>query len=357
MAKISHEEYLRSILTNIDETGKLKSRESNNVEFKENFNKSNYPKYAKTMAAYSNNRGGYIVFGITDKPRTVKGLSNDNFDNMEQEKFTEVLNSFFAPEIEWECGSLSIDITNSRGNIEQKKIGWIYTEESSYKPVIAQKNCDGEKFANGDILYRYRARSQKIKYSELNHIIEENVRNERDRLFKLFDTIRKSETANLGIVNYTNGKFSTPYGIDVEFDRRLVAQVLKKAKFIKEGSFSETEGIPVIKVTGNIDLAEEVPVLEGNPDETYPYRQKDLANKLGISTYEVAVLVFKYKMKDSKRFHIEITTSKQNKTHKFSEFAFKFLQEKLRENPTNSEEFSKFKEAYNNRGKKGTSNG
>lgn len=161
----------------------------------------------------------------------------------------------------------------------------------------------------------------------------------------------------MGIVNYTNGKFSTPYGIDVEFDRRLVAQVLKKAKFIKEGSFSETEGIPVIKVTGNIDLAEEVPVLEGNPDETYPYRQKDLANKLGISTYEVAVLVFKYKMKDSKRFHIEITTSKQNKTHKFSEFAFKFLQEKLRENPTNSEEFSKFKEAYNNRGKKGTNNG
>lgn len=173
----------------------------------------------------------------------------------------------------------------------------------------------------------------------------------------MFDTIRKSETANLGIVNYTNGKFSTPYGVDVEFDRRLVAQVLKKAKFIKEGSFSETEGIPVIKVTGNIDLAEEVPVLEGNPDETYPYRQKELSDKLGITPYEVGVLVFQYKMKDSKRFHIEVTTSKQNKTHKFSEFAFKFLQEKLKENPTNSEEFSKFKEAYNNRGKKGTNNG
>ena len=357
MVKISHEEYLKSILTNTDERGKLKSRESNNIEFKENFNKSNYPKYAKTMAAYSNNRGGYIVFGVTDKPRTLKGLSNDNFDNMEQEKFTETLNSFFAPEIEWECGLLSIEITNSDGNVEQKKVGWIYAEESLYKPIIAQKNCDGEKFSNGDILYRYRARSQKIKYSELNHIIEENVRNERDRLFKLFDTIRKSQTANLGIVNYTNGKFSTPYGIDVEFDRRLVAQVLKKAKFIKEGSFSETEGIPVIKVTGNIDLAEEVPVLEGNPDETYPYRQKELSDKLGITPYEVGVLVFQYKMKDSKRFHIEVTTSKQNKTHRFSEFAFKFLQEKLKENPTNSEEFSKFKEAYNNRGKKGLNNG
>ena len=201
MAKILQEEYLKSILTNIDETGKLKSRESNNIEFKENFNKSNYPKYAKTMASYSNNRGGYIVFGVTDKPRTLKGLSNDNFDNMEQEKFTEVLNSLFAPEIEWDCGTLVVDITNGNEDIEHKKIGWIYVEESLYKPVIAQKNCDSEKFANGDILYRYRARSQKIKYAELNHIIEENIKNEREKLFKLFDTIRKSETANLGIVN------------------------------------------------------------------------------------------------------------------------------------------------------------
>ena len=68
--------------------------------------------------------------------------------------------------------------------------------------------------------------------------------------------------------------------VDVAFDRRLVTQVLKKAKFIKEGSFNETDGIPVIKVTGNIDLAEEVPVPEGNPDETHPYIQRQLAEKL-----------------------------------------------------------------------------
>ncbi len=357
MVKQRHEEYLKSILANIDETGKLKSRESNNIEFKENFNKSNYPKYAKTMASYSNNRGGYIVFGVTDKPRTVKGMQNANFDNMEQEKFTETLNSFFSPEIEWECGTFTIITENSEDSAESKKIGWIYTEESLNKPVIAQKNCDGEKFSNGDILYRYRARSQKIKYSELNHIIEENVRNERDRLFKLFDTIRKSETANLGIVNYTNGKFTTPYGIDVEFDRKLVAQVLKKAKFIKEGSFNETEGIPVIKVTGNIDLAEEVPVLEGNPDETYPYRQKDLSTKLGINTYEITVLIHHYNMKENKAQHIEISSSAKSKLHKYSEYALKFLQKKLQEHPIDSEEFKEMKAAYTNRNTKGTNNG
>lgn len=357
MVKISHEEFLKGILTNIDETGKLKSRESNNIEFKESFNKANFPKYAKTMAAYSNNRGGYIVFGVTDKPRRIKGLQNNNFDNMEQESFTETLNSFFAPEIEWECGSLQININKDDGTVEQKKIGWIYAEESLFKPVIAQKNCDNEKFASGDILYRYRARSQKIKYAEMSKIISDNISKERDRLFKLFDAIKNSNTTNLGIVNYANGKFSTPYGIDVEFDRKLVAQVLKKAKFIKEGKFSETEGTPVIKVTGNIDLAEEVPVLEGNPDETYPYRQKDLANTLGITEYEVYVLVFYYNLKESKRYHIEVSTSKTGKVHKFSDFALRFLQEKLSQHPVSSEEFKKMKAAYNNRNKGEPNNG
>ncbi|MDR1159021.1 MAG: hypothetical protein LBK69_00095 [Syntrophomonadaceae bacterium] len=90
---------------------------------------------------------------------------------------------------------------------------------------------------------------------------------------KLFEIIHKSETANLGIVNYSDGKITTPYGVDVALDRKIVTQVLKRAKFIKEGSFHETEGMPVIKVTGNIDLAEEVPVLDLDPDKGYPYIQ------------------------------------------------------------------------------------
>jgi hypothetical protein len=33
----------------------------------------------------------------------------------------------------------------------------------------------------------------------------------------------------------------------VAADRKLVTQVLRKAKYIKEGSFNETEGTPVIR--------------------------------------------------------------------------------------------------------------
>ena len=156
---------------------------------------------------------------------------------------------------------------------------------------------------------------QKIKFAEMSRIIEERTAKEREGLLKLFEVIRKSETANLGIVNYSNGKITTPYGVDVAFDRKLVTQVLKKAKFIKEGSFNETDGIPVIKVTGNIDLAEEVPVPEGNPDETHPYIQKQLAEMLAISTQDLYALIWYFKMKESKKYHLEITTSSTSKTH------------------------------------------
>lgn len=94
---MKHEEVVRRILSSVDAAGKIKSRESNTVEFKESFNKNSTAKYAKTMAAYANNRGGYIIFGVKDNPRDVIGLKNSNFENLSQEQFTEAINSLFSP--------------------------------------------------------------------------------------------------------------------------------------------------------------------------------------------------------------------------------------------------------------------
>ena len=351
----SHDEIIISILSSLTPSGTLKSRESITLEYKEAYNKNDTSAYAKTMAAFANHRGGYIIFGIKDNPRIIIGLKNNSFENMKQEQFTEALNSLFAPAIDWVCGIVYIDVptVNESGEeiIENKKIGWIYTEQAEQKPIIAQKNNDSEKIATGDIFYRYRARTQKIKYPEMVKIIEERLSREREGLLKLFEIIRKNKTANIGIVNYNDGILSTPYGVDVKFERRLVTKVLRKAKFIKEGSFSETDGIPVIKVTGNIDLAEEVPVPEGNPDDTHPYIQKQLAIKLGIRSQDLYALIWYYKMKEARKYHLGITTSNSSTIHKFSEFALQFLQEKLNELSSNPTEFDEIRNAYKNRNK------
>ena len=352
---MDHDKTVRKILAGRTSTGTLRSRESNTVEFKQSFNKGSKAAYAKTMAAYANNSGGYIIFGIQDSPRKIVGLKNDNFENLKQEVFTDAINSLFSPAIEWEMGMVILNEEKDDDNgvivTEQKKIGWIYAIESEIKPVIAQKDNNSESITAGDVFYRYRARNGKIKLAEMERIISDRINRERENLLRVLEVIRKSGTANLGIVNYSDGKFSTPYGVDVAFDRRLVTQVLKKAKFIKEGRFNETDGIPVIRVTGNIDLAEEVPVPEGNPDDTHPYIQKQMAEKLEISTQDLYALIWHFKMKKSKKYHLEITVSKSSKTHKFSNFALEFLREKLNELAGNETEFEKIRMAYKNRNK------
>ena len=348
----SHENAVKKVLSFLTPAGTLKSRESNVVEFKESYNKGNTPKYAKTMAAFANNRGGYIIFGVSDKPRRIKGLTNNKFDSINQEAFTDAINSLFSPELDWECGMFEMVLPAHFSGEEMnttKKIGWIYTREAEYKPVIAMKNNETEKISSGDVYYRYRARTQKIKHAEMAKLIEQRLAKEREGILRIMEIIRKSDSANIGIINYNNGRFSTPYGIDVAFEKKLVKQVLQKAKFIKEGSFDETKGIPVIKVTGNIDLAEEVPVPEGNPDETHPYIQKQLAETLGISTQDLYALIWYYKMKEAKKYHLEITTSRTSKTHKFSNYALQFLKEKLIELNEKPSEFVRIRQAYRKR--------
>lgn len=340
---MTHEEFVRKIIGNTDKNGRIKSRERNNLEYKESFGLNSSTAYAKTMAAFANNQGGYILFGVKDNPRSVVGVNSGFFD-FKQEKFTESLNSLFSPELLWECGTVEFD---------DFSIGYIYTLEATDKPVIALKNESREKINSGDVFYRYRARSEKIKFPEMKKIIDDRARKEREQILKLMETIRKSDTTNLGIVNYNNGRFSTPYGADITVEKKLVMQVLRKAKYIKSGCFDENNGTPVLKVTGNIDLAEEVPVPDIEPDIQYPYLQKQLAEKLEIDKSAVYALVWHFKMKNQKKYHVEIsaTSSGKNKIHKFSDIALQFLAEKLNEHKEESDWLTSIKEQYNQRKK------
>lgn len=300
------------------------------------------------MAAFHNHRGGYIVFGIKDSPRKIVGLKNDNFERFPQERFTESINALFSPAIDWETGIITINQSLNDQHQQEIKIGWIYTKEGEYKPTIAQKANNNEKINNGDIFYRYRARTEKIKYPELNGIIENRINKDRENLIKILETIKNTETVNLGIINYSTARLTTPYGVDAIFDKKLVTQVLKKAKFIHEGSFNETEGIPVLKITGNLDLAEEIPVPEGDPETTHPYIQKQLAENLKVTPNLIHAMIWYYKMKNSIKYHLEISTSKNGKAkvHKFSEFALKYLKEKLHELQTHPDELEKILTLY-----------
>lgn len=340
---MEREEYIINNLLVKDSKGHLKRRERNDLEYKKSFGMGSWAAYAKTMASFANNMGGYLLFGIKDTPREIVGVNNA-FEIFKQEKFTEALNALFAPEIQWDVGSVEID---------GKSIGYIYTWESDAKPVIAQKSESSEKINSGDIFYRYRGKNGKIRFPEMRKIIEERSKREQERIFKLIEAIKNSDTTNLGIVNYNNGHFSTPYGVDIAIDKKLVVQLLKKARYIKNGSFVEDGGQPVLKVTGNIDLAEEVPVPDVNPDIQYPYMQKDLKDMLGLtSNYQIQALIWTFGLKGQLKYHLAVSTSKQTKAHKYSKLALQYLKEKIEEHNDGGVWLATICKAYSDRPQK-----
>lgn len=78
------------------------TKESSTIEFKESFNWGNRYTYAKNFAAFANNKGGYLIFGIKDKPHEIVGLKNDKFENFDNAKISGFINDCFSPEIVWD---------------------------------------------------------------------------------------------------------------------------------------------------------------------------------------------------------------------------------------------------------------
>lgn len=212
------------------------TRESSSIEFKESFNWSNKYKYAKTMVAFANNHGGFIVFGVADNPRVAIGISNDRFENIDEETITAYLNGLFSPELVWEKQAIMVDGLT---------FGLIYTKEAQKKPVIAKSNADG--INESDIFYRYNGRSERIKYPELRMIIDREREKEKTLWMNHMQKISKIGLNNLATIDLDKGLISGEHN-NIYLDEGLLSQI----QFIKEGEFNEVQGSPTLKLIGEV---------------------------------------------------------------------------------------------------------
>jgi len=73
------------------------------------------------MVAFANNKGGYIVFGIKDKPRELVGLQSNNFETTDEAKITAYFNDVFSPKIVFEKFIVEV---------RSKNIGVLYTHQA-----------------------------------------------------------------------------------------------------------------------------------------------------------------------------------------------------------------------------------
>jgi predicted HTH transcriptional regulator len=73
----------------------VSSREGKKLEFKQDFTASDFSEYTKALAAFANASGGVIVFGVSDRPRTIVGASN----MVDEADWVNRLRDDFDPEI------------------------------------------------------------------------------------------------------------------------------------------------------------------------------------------------------------------------------------------------------------------
>jgi len=87
----------------LKDDGNLFHRESQYLEFKESFNFGGLAEYYRDFAAFANNKGGYLIFGVKDRPkRELVGLSEkatEQFDKLDPEKVTGHLLDLFSSNI------------------------------------------------------------------------------------------------------------------------------------------------------------------------------------------------------------------------------------------------------------------
>ena len=107
---------------------KVYSRESRHREFKQELDQHNISKYLKTMAAFANSHGGMLIFGVSEKPRYLVGISSEA--KLDEAVWTDHIKRFFEPLIDFEVYDV----------IEKgKEFQVLEVKESDQKPFLCKK--------------------------------------------------------------------------------------------------------------------------------------------------------------------------------------------------------------------------
>lgn len=227
------------------EPSRIINREGTTIEFKESYNHGNMAQYFKAMAAFANNQGGYILFGIGDKPRRLIGLKDKSlsqFEELKVEDFTKALLDYFSPKIKWEHCTFEF---------HDMSFGVIYVYPLMRKPCICKKHYDAQNakysLKEGDIYYRYGGRSERIRYAELASIIDEARRYEERQWLNFAKKAVRIGVSNAALLDLKSGNLSGTTGSVV-----IDSELLQKLAFIQEGKFVETGGTPTLRLIGDI---------------------------------------------------------------------------------------------------------
>lgn len=288
-------------LLKVRQDGNLYHRESQTLEFKEAFNYAGLAEYFRDFAAFANNKGGWLIFGVKDRPkRELIGLNEKSstlLDKFDPEKITGFLLEDFSGNIQWEH-----DVVEING----LKYGIFHIDEAAVKPIICKKD-ETDILKNGEIYFRYGGRTQKIQAAELEAIINHRIEKQNSQWIDLVSKIAKAGPQNAAILDIDKGELSKNNAQILVVDDSLVQGI----KWIKEGSFNEKDGAPALKLVGEVQPINTVEVIKKekiNRLKEYPLSAKELASKvntkISISTNDIWRIINETNMKANPDYSI-----------------------------------------------------
>ena len=267
---MDHDDVIELLRTKPD--GRLFHREGQTIEFKEQFNLAGLADYFRDFAAFANNRGGTLIFGVTDSPRSPSGMSTksiEQFEKIDPEKISGFLLDIFSGHIQWHQNVFEIN---------SKIFGVFEISESTSKPIIAKKDeGKDQSIRNGDVYYRYGGRTQRIRYSELQEIINDRIHQNNNQWLKRVGEIGASGPGNAAVLDLENSTLRDGKDQVLVIDDILA----KKLKFIREGEFNEVDGAETLKLIGDVksvDRIEVVRKVKENRLREYPLTATQLAD-------------------------------------------------------------------------------
>ena len=235
------DEYINEILSLNEDA--LDDRESEELEFKEQFSLSGLSDYYKSFAGFANNRGGHLIYGIQNSPRVPVGLTERNLDqfrNIDPQRITQDLLEVFSASIQWEQAEVA-----ANGNI----YGVFKIHEVPRKPIIAKKNHGrNQSIKAGEIYYRYAGRTQKIEYAELEAIIQGRIQQVIDQWMNLMSKIAKIGPQNVTLLNNQTRSLEAGDNTLLTIDEELFGKI----EFIKQGHFSTDDEVEALEIVGDV---------------------------------------------------------------------------------------------------------
>jgi hypothetical protein len=288
-------------------TGLLFHREGQELEFKAQFIFASLAEYLKDFAGFANNKGGYIIFGVTDSPRRADGLNEaalQQFDRIDPDRITRDIIEVFSGSISWEQATF---------NLSGRNFGVFKIYEATTKPIIAKKDEGRDNIIkNGDILFRYGGRTQKIQYAELESIIIKRIEKNNKQWLDLMTKIAKTGVQNAAILDTEKAVIEKGNAQILVIDEELA----EKLKFIKQGEFFEKDCTTALQLVADVVPVERIEVIKKvkeNLLKEYPLSSIDLVNEV------------KKKLPETKRNDIwsVIAENKIKETEDYSAFNFR----------------------------------